>query len=119
EEADRGGGERADEHDDLAEPDRVPAAPPAGEHDDAAADPEEERRHPRGAEEARVEQTPQSARRTRRPVLDGVLFVLGDARHGPGPFLVAQRSNASGCITITRERIRACPSPQSSVQMTG
>src|SRR5205085_4561844 len=42
----------------------------------------------------------------------------GDGRHAP-PFCTAHFWNAPGSITITRERISAWPSPQSSVQMTG
>src|SRR4029079_12697118 len=83
-----------------------------------AADPEEERRHPGGSQEARIEQAAPAVWRARRTVLrGGVLVVLGDRGHCP--FFSAQAWNASGCITITRERMSAWPSPQSSVQMSG
>src|SRR6266850_902435 len=116
EEADRRGRQRADEDDDLAEPDRVPAAPPAAEHDDPAADPEEERHHPRGAQQSRVEEAAPAPRRRRRPVAHSArVAMFGDARHGA--FFSAHVANAVGSITTTRERISACPSPQSSVQI--
>src|SRR5207247_1893705 len=100
--------EGSDEHDDLAEPERVPATPPAAEHDDAAADSEEERRHPRGAQEPRVDQASPAAGRRRQPLVRRVRLVLrgGDGRHAP-PFCAAHFWNASGSITITRDRISA------------
>src|SRR6266540_4813037 len=119
-EADRCRDQRGDQHDDRAEPERVPAAPPAAEHDDPGADPEEQRRHPCGAQEAGVEQAAPAAGRRRKALVRGVELVLRccDRAHD-GPFFDAHCSNASGFITITRERINACPSPHSSVQITG
>src|SRR5262249_55806236 len=119
EEADRRGDQRGGEDDDRAEPERVPAAPPAAEDDDAAADAEEERRHPRRTQEPRVEEASPTPGRRRQALAHGMLVLAGDdGRHAP-PFWVAHFWNAAGSITITRERMSACPRPQSSVQMTG
>src|SRR5205823_6974438 len=70
EEADRRGDEGTDQDDHLPEPDRMPAAPPAAEHNDSGADAEEERRHPRSAQEARIEEATPAGRRPARAVLD-------------------------------------------------
>src|SRR5437762_12749778 len=100
EEADRPGDETADEHDDLAEPDRMPAAPPAAQHDDPGADPEEERRHPGGAQQPGVQEAAPAAWRRRWAVSHRLRLVLvGQRAHVPAPFWRAHLSKASGCIT--------------------
>src|SRR5436190_12667070 len=102
EEADGRCDQRSDEDDDLSEPERMPASPPAAQDDDSAPDPEEERCHPRRAQEARVEEAPPAAWRRRRTVMDGRRLEVLDGR---GHFCVAHFSKASGSITTTRERI--------------
>ena len=94
EEAHRDRDER-DGHDDVAQPDGIPALEPADERHDPDADPEEERDHPQAAAETRVR-----------------LNQLTTA-------LLAHLSNSAGRITTTVERMSEWPRPQSSVQMIG
>ncbi len=82
----------------------MPAAPPAAEHDDPAADPEEERCHPGRADEPWIEEASQTTGRRRRAVVDLRRLVVLDDR---GHFCLAHLSKASGSITTTRERIKA------------
>src|SRR5439155_12708063 len=91
---------------------------PAAEDGDPTADPEEGRRQPRGPQEARVDQPPPAARWGRQTLMDRMGLGRDDRGHD-GPFCAAHAANAPSFITITRERIKAWPTPQSSVQMTG
>ena len=86
--------DEGDGHDDVAQPDGIPALEPADERHDPDADPEEQRDHPQAAAEA------------------GSL----EPAHC---WLLAHRSNSPAGITTTFERMREWPRPQSSVQMIG
>src|SRR5207302_4902714 len=102
EEADRKCHESADQRDDRAEPDRMPAAPPPQQADDPGADAEEEWRHPRRAQEPRVEQASPTSRRRLRAVRDVGLVVLGgDARERRhlDPFLAEVTRNRTSDVS--------------------
>src|SRR5215213_1486709 len=77
EEADRRGGERADDGDRLPVPDRVVAAEPAEEDDDAGAEQVEERGHPDRARPAGAEHPAAPAGPGRRRDVVGVWRMLG------------------------------------------
>ncbi len=79
-EAERDRDER-DRRQDRALPDRVPALGVANRHHDPGPDPEEERDHPRAAQEAGRGEPAQARRRRLRPVRRGVTVLDRHRRH--------------------------------------